>query len=365
MKKKISLYGFLGLAALAAVLLFTASVTATPVVAEDPSPPIIDVWYGGHQVFGQSGLPQKWINILGNATDPESGIEYVQYRLNNGEAVRLLVGPDRRRLARLGDFNIELEAAGLKPGENQVEIEAVNGTGQPSSSRVVVEWEEQETRLPFTIDWARVQNAQTVLQIVDGKWNWSADGIRPAEVAYDRVLAVGDMRWKDYEVTVPITVHGVDKSGYLTKESGGAGFGINMRWMGHTDDPYHCDWPSKPHCGWIPYGASNWFSFRRSGDKTLAIESESPKGADTLKDQKLEFEHAYVYKTRVESQPVGDRYLLKVWEPARESEPTEWTLVRNTAPGEGEAPYLPNGAFLLVAHHVDLTFGNITVTAVR
>ena len=40
----------------------------------DPSPPVISVWYGDTQEFGKLGQPQRWINILGNASDPDSGV---------------------------------------------------------------------------------------------------------------------------------------------------------------------------------------------------------------------------------------------------------------------------------------------------
>ena len=33
--------------------------------------PNIDVWYGPYQVFGQAGIPQRFINVMGNAADPD------------------------------------------------------------------------------------------------------------------------------------------------------------------------------------------------------------------------------------------------------------------------------------------------------
>lgn len=46
---------------------------------------------------------------------------------------------------------------------------------------------------------------------------------------YDRLLAIGDMSWKDYEVTVPITVHSLNTNDL----SNSAGVGLIARWRGH------------------------------------------------------------------------------------------------------------------------------------
>ncbi|MCK5086911.1 MAG: DUF1349 domain-containing protein, partial [Melioribacteraceae bacterium] len=45
------------------------------------SPPVIDVWYGDNQNFGQLGNPQSWINILGRVTDDIS-VASLSYSLN-------------------------------------------------------------------------------------------------------------------------------------------------------------------------------------------------------------------------------------------------------------------------------------------
>ena len=41
----------------------------TPFPADPPitsSSPVISVWYGDNQTFGQNGIPQTWVNILGS-----------------------------------------------------------------------------------------------------------------------------------------------------------------------------------------------------------------------------------------------------------------------------------------------------------
>jgi hypothetical protein len=67
----------------------------------------------------------------------------------------------------------------------------------------------------------------------------------------------------------------------------------------------------------------------------------------------------FIWKLRVESIPgTGSLYSLKVWE-AGQLEPTEWNLTKQRGL-EDEA----NGSVLLVAHHVDLTFGDVTIVPV-
>ena len=77
------------------------TVVATFEIDPDPSLPIIDVWYGTEQQFGQVGIPQQWVNILGNVTDPD-GIDTLTYSLNGGSESALSIGPDTCRLADEG-----------------------------------------------------------------------------------------------------------------------------------------------------------------------------------------------------------------------------------------------------------------------
>ena len=95
---------------------------------------IIDIWYGEEQpagenlqVFGQPGVPQRWVNILGNVSGPEE-VASLTYSLNGGPELPLSVGPDQRRLDRTGDFNVEIDYADLLDGTpNQLIITAIDG----------------------------------------------------------------------------------------------------------------------------------------------------------------------------------------------------------------------------------------------
>ncbi len=64
-----------------------------------------------------------------------------------------------------------------------------------------------------------------------------------------------------------------------------------------------------------------------------------------------------MYKMRVETQPDGSHfYRLKTWLSGT-TEPTTWTLS-----GYGLSTDPDSGSLLLLAHHVDATFGDVTIT---
>ena len=316
-------------------------VTATFTIA---SFPVIDVWYGSHQVFGHPGNAQQWVNILGNASDPD-GITSLTYSLRDGPELPLSIGPDTRRLAFEGDFNVEIDYTDLISGLNQVVITATDILDDTTVETVTVEYTSDNIwPLPYSIGWSPVTNIQDVVQVVDGQWAPVSGGVRTAEVGYDRVLAIGDVAWDDYEVTVPITIHAIDLAGYEWP-SVSPGFGLTLRWMGHTDLPVSCE---QPHCGWLPSGAGGWYDIGYNGPLIL----------DGLEDPTVTINvgDTFYWKMRVETIPgTGPLYSLKVWENGQ-PEPSGWNLTKQRGLTD-----MASGSLILVAHHVDATFGDVTV----
>ena len=94
------------------------TVTATFTAVSSGSPPVISVWYGDTQTFGQNGQPQNPINIFGNVNAP-GGLASLTYSINGGSARALNVGPDNRRLVDPGDFNADPTYADFKTGEHR------------------------------------------------------------------------------------------------------------------------------------------------------------------------------------------------------------------------------------------------------
>ena len=139
-------------------------------VSDQSSTPVIDVWYGSPQLFGQLGVPQQWVNILGNVTDPD-GIATLTYALNGGTDSTLSTGPDSRRLADEGDFNVEIDHTDLVDGPNSVVIKATDNLGFTTTETVTVNYTSGNAwPLPYSVDWDTVIDVQDVAQIVDGKW---------------------------------------------------------------------------------------------------------------------------------------------------------------------------------------------------
>jgi hypothetical protein len=367
MTKKIGgiIVGALILLGLVINWLFSGGLANMVIRGSDSTPPQIHVWYGDRQQFGQPALAQRWVNILGNADDPQSGVKLLRYTLNGSAPVTLRMGPDQRRLVQPGDFNIEIDPASLRAGDNQVTIEATNRKGLTTTAQVTLNYQPPQSilPLPYLIDWSKVKNAQDVLQIVDGNWRWDTSGIRTTQMGYDRFLVVGDSHWTDYQVTVPVTVHSIDPAGFHDKNSGEqASISIDLHWIGHSDDPVQC---AEPHCGWNPVGDFNKFFFRENGKNYLGLKlSEKEKDYPT---NFYKFDHGdtYIFKVNVQSTPQGDIYRMKVWEPKTQSEPADWTFQREAPTVAGDTGNARHGAFALVAHYVDVTFGNILVEPIK
>ncbi len=313
--------------------------------------PTLEVWYGTHQTYGNMGTAQQWFNILGNVSD-QDGIASLAYTLNGGPKTTLSIGPDLRRLAQPGDFNVDIHRTDLSSGENEVVITAIDTLGNEKSVTVTIDYQD-DTVWPgdYSIDWQTVTNIQDVAQVVDGLWQIDNGEVRPETPSYDRLIAIGDISWTDYEVVVPITLHSIDLVEGFSGNSNGPGLGLIVRWAGHTDIPV-LGW--QPKAGWEPFGAIAWHRWESSN--LIFLRLEGPEEAIIEKPVSIpSFGVPYFYKVRVETLPDGaSLYQFKVW-PDGQTEPEAWDL-------SGELSGLPNGSLLLLAHQVDASFGKVTIT---
>jgi LmbE family N-acetylglucosaminyl deacetylase len=116
----------------------TTSFTTTPCTATGG--PDVDVWNGSTQTFGQVGVPQTWVNVTGNVSDPD-GVQTLQARINGSGWETLGFTPDGWRVARPGDFNYEVNISELVPGDNFVELRATDGGGRTTTRKVTVDWQ--------------------------------------------------------------------------------------------------------------------------------------------------------------------------------------------------------------------------------
>jgi hypothetical protein len=121
----------------------------------DPAGPVILVFYVDDQdvlSFGRIGNPARWLNVLGNITDPD-GIESVTYVLDGGLERPVPLGPDDLRLEYPGDFNIELDRFALENGRHSVLIKATDTTGAVTYRPLTVDYTNENVwPIPYSVD---------------------------------------------------------------------------------------------------------------------------------------------------------------------------------------------------------------------
>ncbi len=326
-----------------------------PVAPEPAAPaatdaPLVTVWYGTNQTFGPDGDPQKWVNIVGKVTSgsPLTGLSYT---LNGGPSQTASIGPNDSRLISAGDFNIEIDYTDLLPGSNTVVITATDNTAATGQAVVTVTYQAfagNWTPGTYTINWAGATKVNDVAQVVDGQWNIEAGKARAPIMGFDRLIAVGDLSWRDYTVTVPITINNM----VLNKNPG---IGVMVRWQGHFDN----DSGLQPLTGWRRLGAMGWYRYEKGPTPTEGLQLLGHGGRELgTKPTTLTIGQTYIYKLNVTSSSNPNKpatYSFKMWN-ASQAEPAAWDIVSEGANGEPRS-----GSVLLVAHHTDASIGNVVV----
>lgn len=318
-------------------------------------PPIkIDVWYGQEQTFGKPGNAQRWINILGSV-DTEYPLAYLGYSLNQSKYKKLSIGQDMRRLAREGDFNIDIHRSKLKQDENIILIKAIDSLQNEITKEVIINYYPgNQWPLPYSVKWSGTNNIQDKVQVIDGKWKITNDGIRTVEPYYDRVIGFGDSTWRDYEVKTTVTYHSFTPPVDEPPTFGVSHAAIAMRWPGHEYDD------RQPHIEWNPLGATCEFktSHNHEGWRWRMLKPSLTE--DKSRNRYIEFNKPYHMKARVESvNDTSSIYSAKLW-PVGTKEPSEWDLQGFEANDD-----VQSGSALLLAHHTDVTFGDITVIPLK
>ena len=318
----------------------------TPVDWTISGMPVIDIWYGDSQSFGALGEPQRWINILGSVFTRSAGVT-LTYTLNGGAVQYLSLGADNARLEETGDFNVELGFTDATAGTNELVLVATDAAGIVSTRTVTFDYTDGNVwPQTYEIDWSTVTDIQDVAQVVDGLWEWDDEGVRPTILGYDRLIAIGDITWQDYEVTVPITV-------YQLLESNENLVGIGLRWPGHTELG-----DTQPRRAYFPAGAFIWNRWAgRDNERFQLIGNNEANGEDMSGN--LQLNTTYILKARVETQENDlPLYSVKMWEQGTD-EPEGWDLTME----EGiEDPV--SGCLLLVVHKTDAVFGDLTITPI-
>ena len=321
---------------------------------------VFNFWYGNDQIFGKTGTAQRFINLLGNL-DRSKEFSDLSFSLNGGSYQFLSIGPDGHRLSRKGDFNVEIPIERLLAGKNEAVLEAIDSTGEVHSHSIDFHWEPTATKPNKVIEWDKVSDLNEVAQPIDGLWRIEGDKVisAPEAVGYDRVLGIGDLSWKDYEVLFPFEVRKLDTSAYGIKTSANPALLFTMGWRGHSNHPVACP---QPHCGWAPYGSISSVSWLEDNTGGMSL-STLWGGKSTIiinQDQQLEVGKTYWFRGRNEITSAGNSYAFKIWPDSLENEPTDWT-----AKSVAEPVNMKSGSLLLISHHTDLAIGTIRFTPIE
>jgi len=205
----------------------------------------------------------------------------------------------------------------------------------------------QKIGLPLEIDWAKVKNIKDVSSVIDGEWKVIGEGLQTSKFGYDRLIALGDLEYQNFDVVMRFRVDEVNPDGW-DYPSGSPGVGLILRWQGHSDFP-KAGW--QPKSGWLPMGAITWIRWAEDLEGPSYQILEGNNGS-VLVSKKMDKEPIigvwYTMHAQVESLETGDSiYRMNVWKD-EEDEPVGWML-------EGQFPSVSSGSIGILAHEVMIT----------
>ena len=329
---------------------------------------MINLWYGNEQRVGHLGQAQGDFNLLGDVEDP-SFLQSLTCSINGlFPEWRLQVGGkpdgfgDWRRLARTGHFNADIPLEVLRPGENVITLTATYNEGDPFILTCYIQCETGAYPLPTVIDWSRTAKVQDVGQCVDGNWGIEEYGLRSLHSGYNRVFLIGERSWRDYEVNVRVTIHRVDEE--TGPYSAANGLGILNRFQGHlTGGPRNFP-PGQPKWGYQPFGSITWFRWMNGSAHAPDVQFYRGDGDGMTGHGTFDVETNATYHLKARSTTLPDTtsgegatlYQFKIWEEAAD-EPDSWRIEETQV----SSTSLREGGVVLLALHVDATFGNVVV----
>jgi hypothetical protein len=348
----------------AATALLASSIAGVPARqagALGRAAPYIEIWHGDTQRVGNLGDAQDDFNLMGRV-EPWREVDRLHYQIN-GAATHPLSFRAFRRLVADGDFNADIPIGLLKPGPNTVTVIATFGDGATLRKSVTLHRQTGARPLPVVLRWKELAHFQEGGQAVDGHWEITRQGLRTRQVGYDRVFLIGERTWKDYDVRTTVTIHRLAKE--TTPISGGNGLGMILRFAGHvTGGPRY--FPSgQPRWGYQPFGSIGWLRWRK-GSVADGPDAQFYPGLGDRWENKKRFaaREGGVYGMRYACQTLPDapdgsgvtRYSYKVWD-AFGPEPHQWTWQQTQTSRHA----LRRGGAALLAHHVDVTFGDVEI----
>jgi len=314
----------------------------------------VEIWHGRHHRIGHLGDGQDDFNVLGHVYCTNS-ISSVNCSVNRS-APRPLRFSVSTRIVRYGDFNADIPVASLRGGDYHILIEATDSAGNVATANVIVTRQLNGAYpLPAKISWGAVRSLEDVGLCTDGRWVYGPQGLRTAEIGYDRVFLIGNKTWKDYEVTAPVTIHGFSpKNGPQSGTVHHAGF--CLRWAGHsTEDNEPGD---QPKWGLHPRGGIVWLTSLEGGlPPVRQFWPGDSERFQTFAPFPIRFGRPFWMKGRCETLEGHGvtLYSFKVW---NDREPEKWDFQVSQKSDFA----LHAGGLALVAHETDATFGDIFIS---
>ncbi len=339
----------------------TTTTQATTTTTQASGDATITIWHDETPDFGFLGTPQRWANVQGQISDSD-GVDTVEYRLNDQVWVAMQLGSDVRRLTGNGHFNIDLLLDDLVSGANTLTIRVTDNDASVTTRTLTVRKASpvDTWALPVTVDWSSKSNLTELAQPVDGQWRVIGGRLNNIDDGYDRIMALGDVAWTNYEVEVAITLNSIHANAN-DAPSYGPGVGFALRWNGHNTT---VDADAQPLIGFRPDGASPtpfgaiFFWRDRVGVAPAAFElydqNNVIRGIEAT--NVMSVGETFVFKAQVTgSSPTT--YRLKAWKSGT-PEPAAWTIDYTTI---GSPVEPASGSLALIAHEVDANFGDVTV----
>ncbi len=130
-----------------------------------------------------------------------------------------------------------------------------------------------------------------------------------------------------------------------------------MRWNGFTDDPVFDPAITQPKSGYLPFGALGWYVYKEHHTNGLVDQwqllGNNLVTMDSNVTSPLPMGTWFNLKMRVETAAGRGNYSFKAWQEGT-TEPATWLLTGVDQPGDPT-----HGCFMLMAHHVDVTFKDV------
>ncbi|OLS31122.1 MAG: hypothetical protein ThorAB25_04920, partial [Candidatus Thorarchaeota archaeon AB_25] len=232
-----------------------------------------------------------------------------------------------------------------------------------NDQKVIVDLQSGAYPLPVYIDWSKITDPQDVGQYVDGHWELEPDGLRTKHMGYDRIFLIGEKSWQDYEITISLKINQVSQT--TSNVSNGNGIGILFRFTGHINGGFWNFPKMQPKWGYQPFGAITWFRWDlgQSGHLPFTEFYRGDSGVRVNHGQSpIELGEVYWMKARCQTLPDDregagvSRYSFKIWKDGKE-EPVQWDWQETQISIHANR----KGGVALLAHHVDVTYGNVTI----